>query len=495
MESKLKEVNEVLKPEFTAWFADFLVQKRIIGQANYHKLYMLFIEKLGIQSLDDEVLRISFRKAKRLLAQKRIVTEANDRTLLKNLGNYIGIATLSRNKPVLYVDLDLKELLYLAYEEGKLIAVAPFIAKVLEGAKVSNVFMPPNPWLMAIMRAMRELYDVPDLKLKLKFEVEVLCKHLNIKVEDIKPSTYLQNRRKPTMRDNPDFNAKAVERAIAAEAAAAKAANETKKENNVASPALNDSNKPAIPNLSRYINVTISIPELSGKVDLNSMVTLALDRAIRDIIQPVVERSVSIACITSHDLVSKDFAMEWDEQKMQEAAHLMVANLAGNLSLVTCKEPLRNSMAKQMQSLLMQQPIAMQLPKQTVERIIQQCVNDNLKLGCSLIVKATSEKAKVEVDTRLKNQYSVRRATREQRGQQYYDMSIFNGRSRFPAALPELLRPKPGGLQKHQYMVYTMFDQMGEHGLPMVNTTAPTLMTVRSTPIAPVGIKAQSHVK
>ena len=56
---------------------------------------------------------------------------------------------------MLYVDLDL-ELLYLAYEEGKLIAVAPFIAKVLEGAQVSNVIMPPNPWLMATsMRAVR----------------------------------------------------------------------------------------------------------------------------------------------------------------------------------------------------------------------------------------------------------------------------------------------------------------------------------------------------
>ena len=129
------------------------------------------------------------------------------------------------------------------------------------------------------MRAMQELYDVPDLKLKLKFEVEVLCKHLNIKVEDIKPSTYLQNRRKPTMRDNPDFNAKAVDD-YCGWSSPAKVANETKKENNPATPALNDSNKPAIPNLSRYINVTISIPELSGKVDLNSIVTLALDRAI-----------------------------------------------------------------------------------------------------------------------------------------------------------------------------------------------------------------------
>jgi CCR4-NOT transcription complex subunit 1 len=95
-----------------------------------------------------------------------------------------------------------------------------------------------------------------------------------------------------------------------------------------------------------------------------------------------------------------------------------------------------------------------------IEAIVQQSVNDNLTLGCSLIVKAATEKAKVELDTRLKNQYNIRRASREQRGQQYYDMSIFNGRGRYPAALPEMLRPKPGGgLQKHQYMVYSMFEQ------------------------------------
>jgi CCR4-NOT transcription complex subunit 1 len=463
MESKLKEVKEALKPEFTAWFADFLVEKRVIGQANYHKLYMLFIEKLEMQELDDEVLRISFRRAKKLLAQKRIVTEANDRTLLKNLGNYIGIATLSRNKPVLYVDLDLKELLYLAYEEGKLIAVAPFIAKVLEGAQVSNVFMPPNPWLMAIMRAMRELYDVPDLKLKLKFEVEVLCKHLNIKVEEIKASTYLPNRRKPVMRDNPDFNAKAVERAIAAEAAAAKAASETK---NNSRGATNDNNKPVIPNLHKYVNITMDIPGFAGEAALGGLVTLALDRAIREIIQPVVERSVSIACITSQNLVKKDFAMEWDENKMKNAAHLMVANLAGNLSLVTCKDPLRNSMTKLLRDLITKQQAAGNIPKEGIERIVQQCVNDNLKLGCSLIEKAATEKAKTELDSRLSNQYNIRRATREQRGQQYYDMSIFNARSRYPAALPEILRPKPGGLQNHQYMVYSMFERKEGPSLP-----------------------------
>ena len=43
----------------------------------------------------------------------------------------------------------------------------------------------------------------------------------------------------------------------------------------------------------------MDIPGFAGEAALGGLVTLALDRAIREIIQPVVERSVSIACITS----------------------------------------------------------------------------------------------------------------------------------------------------------------------------------------------------
>jgi len=46
----------------------------------------------------------------------------------------------------------------------------------------------------------------------------------------------------------------------------------------------------------------------------------------------VVERSVTIACITTKAIVTKDFAMEADENKMRKAAQLMVANLAGSLA-------------------------------------------------------------------------------------------------------------------------------------------------------------------
>lgn len=53
---------------------------------------------------------------------------------------------------------------------------------MLESCAKSRVFRPPNPWTMAIMNVLAELHQEPDLKLNLKFEIEVLCKNLSIDV-------------------------------------------------------------------------------------------------------------------------------------------------------------------------------------------------------------------------------------------------------------------------------------------------------------------------
>lgn len=84
----------------------------------------------------------------------------------------------------LQIDIDLKSLLVEAYHKGQqeLLYVVPFVAKVLESCAKSRVFRPPNPWTMAIMNVLAELHQEPDLKLNLKFEIEVLCKNLSIDV-------------------------------------------------------------------------------------------------------------------------------------------------------------------------------------------------------------------------------------------------------------------------------------------------------------------------
>ena len=84
--------------------------------------------------------------------------------------------TLNRNRPILHIDIDLKSLVLEAYSKGQqeLLYVVPFVAKVIESCAKSRVFKPPNPWTMGIMNVLAELHQEPELKLNLKFEIEVL---------------------------------------------------------------------------------------------------------------------------------------------------------------------------------------------------------------------------------------------------------------------------------------------------------------------------------
>ncbi|MFN7880883.1 MAG: DUF3819 domain-containing protein, partial [bacterium] len=77
---------------------------------------------------------------------------------------------------------------------------------------------------------------------------------------------------------------------------------------------------------------------------VRKIVGKAVDDSIVEILPPVVDRSVTIALITTRELVLKDFAHDGDYQRVMKAADLIVQNLAGSLALVTCREPLRMSL-------------------------------------------------------------------------------------------------------------------------------------------------------
>ena len=67
---------------------------------------------------------------------------------------------------------------------------------------------------------------------------------------------------------------------------------------------------------------------------------------------------MAIAAVSTRELVTKDFAVESDENKMRNAAHLMAQNLAGSLAMVTCKEPLRLSMGSNLRAIFMTNGLA-----------------------------------------------------------------------------------------------------------------------------------------
>ena len=89
-------------------------------------------------------------------------------------------------------------------------------------------------------------------------------------------------------------------------------------------------------------------------------------------------------------------------------------------------------------------------------QVVQVCSQENLDLCCTLVEKAAKEKAVRDVEEALAPAFAIRRKHREQTGLPYYDMSIFTS-GRYPASLPEALRPKAGGLLPAQRRVYDDF--------------------------------------
>ena len=93
----------------------------------------------------------------------------------------------------------------------------------------------------------------------------------------------------------------------------------------------------------------------------------------------MVDRSVTIALITTRELVLKDFAFDQNFNKILNAANLIVQNLAGSLALVTCREPLKMQLTTNLKKSLQNQlPQALQNNASVIDTDNMPPLNDNL---------------------------------------------------------------------------------------------------------------------
>jgi len=466
MDEKSAEVKSRVTPDLYEWFAGYLVVKRASIEPNYHALYLELLEKIGEKALNRAVLHATYRNIKVLLSSGKVKTNSGERSLLKNLGSWLGQLTIAKCKPVLQRDLDIKELILESYESGRMIGVVPFVAKVLEPCKGNIIFNPPNPWTMAVLSLLCEIYNERDLKLNLKFEMERLFKHLDVNMKDVEPSMLLVSRMRERV-NNPDFVADKNFAAPTLQTAASEGslqqavpgggrAMDEEEKTRLQTQSLEG----ALPNMQAHVRVAAApnLPE-STRAALLRLLPVALTQGIREIVVPVVERSVTIACKTTQELVRKDFATEVDINRVRKAAHLMVSSLAGSLALVTCREPLKASVANQLRALLQQSGAGAGAEAAALEAAVQSATVDNLELGCVLIEKAASDKSIRDIDELLAPAAIVRQKHRESGvNQPFFDTSIMQGR--YPAALPEALRPRPGQLPPAALRIYDDFAQL-----------------------------------
>lgn len=448
LKSKCDELRELVTDEYYPWLAQYLVMKRASIEVNFHVLYSHFLDTLNINEIYRMVTKETYRNIKVLLRSDKAIANFSDRSLLKNLGHWLGMLTLARNKPILQIDIDLKSLLVEAYHKGQqeLLYVVPFVAKVLESCAKSKVFKPPNPWTMAIMNVLAELHQEPDLKLTLKFEIEVLCKNLEIEVGQLKPSCYLKDPERirkieyqlsqPTKKEpaaitsstqNSSGQTSSLNEPELANIIPGQTTSSPVTQNNSTTPTsilptppeprftYSDIQIAGMAAFQQHTTISPTILLFQTQPQLKPLVRTSIEHAVQEWIAPVVDRSIKIALQTCEQVIRKDFALDPDENRMRIAAHCMVRNLAAGMAMITCRDQLLSAINTRLKQALIASigtPTLQQ--KEMIEQAASVIANENMELACAFVQKTAVEKAIPEIDKRLMSEYELRKIARNE---------------------------------------------------------------------------------
>ncbi|KAJ2954200.1 hypothetical protein O0L34_g2438 [Tuta absoluta] len=494
LQTKCEELKEILTEEYFPWLSQYLVMKRASIELNFHALYSNFLDVLKVRDVNKMVTRETYRNIKVLLRSDKGIANFSDRSLLKNLGHWLGMLTLARNQPILQVDIDLKALVLEAYHKGQqeLLYVVPFVAKVLESCAKSVVFKPPNPWTMALMNVLAELHQEPDLKLNLKFEIEVLCKNLSLDISDLKPSIYLKDPEKLRLIEFQLSQPKPTK-----EAASTVPVNQQpmvqppQMQMMVPPPSMiptddisataptptsglvaNDPSLMGVIGLPEprfnYLDVNVSSTSAFGQKlcfnphiilfqnypHLKQFVKPAIERSIQEWIHPVVDRSIKYALTTCEQIIRKDFAFDPDEVRMRTCAHHMMRNLTAGMAMITCREQIISTISTNLKAAFVTALIPnTPQQKEIIESAAAVLATENMELACAFIQKTAVEKALPELDKRLMNDYEMRKLARQE-GRRYYDPIVLTYQTE---RIPERVRLRVGGPTDQQIAVYEEF--------------------------------------
>jgi CCR4-NOT transcription complex subunit 1 len=231
-----------------------------------------------------------------------------------------------------------------------------------------------------------------------------------------------------------------------------------------------------VDNLVQYIVFDPNFAILITQPVMRRILLIGIDRGFKAVISEVLERSQNVAGMATSAIITKDFALEPNEEKMRKAAHLTVRHLAGHLAHVACREPLRTSIGHQIRLVIASQnwnEVNMH------EDLIAVSIEENLEFLCSVVKRAAAEKAVPDIEEILSPAFANRRKYRERTGQGFYDMNAY-ATIKYPQNLPDILRIRPPGLSAQQLRVYEEFAR----GVPV---SAPSVrLPIQTQPDFPV---------
>jgi len=408
------ELRKILEKNENAqkWLARTLVFKRVIQETLTKNNYLQLLILLQIKNLNKLVLKETFSCIHKLL---NLQVSANEKAaiqvknFLKNLGFWLGHLTLARNKPIIIKSLNLKVLLNEALVNNRLQIIVPFICKILEASKNSEVFDLNNPWIKGILAILNEILKNEDVKQTLKQEIKLLFNSL-------------------------ELDGKTFDKTLTSEAFLPTKPDSSSNASNELNFLSMNSNV-----LTKYIQKIANLREIISKV---------LTKSIIELLNPVISRTVTIAMITGKKLANKDFALDCSDQRFEHGTGFIVQNLAFSLALATAKEPLRNSIQQGLANELQ----TFGLTEQEFEEILEGVINENMDNAISFIQRKVQERANLEL-----TQDSEVKEGIEKRKQGNYQPD--EGFLKNLEVLPMVLKPDLKGLNEEEFRVYEYFNK------------------------------------
>ena len=469
LESKLQSLREYLTRDVYVWFAHYLVTKRAMVEVNNHDLYLTLLDILNNRELTRQVHYETYSAVVQLINSETALTNSTERGTLKTLAGWLGGLTLAKDKPVLHNNISFKDLLLEGYDSARLIVIIPFVCRILEQCGQSKVFTAQNAWINGILRLLSEFYFCTELKLSLKFEIEVTCRKLGVQIGDINPSSMLKEREE-RQRLEKEAVEQAANRALRDERETLGRYNESiydqqqqqlqiqqlqqLQDSQINSRSAGTLLNSMLNTVSQTLNVSPTTQLFGTHHGLRQILVVAIQNAIREVYPTIAQRASDIAVTASREVIGKDFATEIDEGKLRKSSNIMVKALAGPLAQTTCRDPMKASMLTHLRSLMLQNGYH---EEQIPDNEILQVVNDNLDMACGMVEKLASDRAFGSMNEQIESAVLLRKKFRNSRpGQAFIDPEIGSHLGLSPG-LPEPLRLKAGGLTPQQMKVYDDF--------------------------------------
>ncbi|ODN04366.1 CCR4-NOT transcription complex subunit 1 [Orchesella cincta] len=455
---KCEELKEVIGTDYWPWVSQYLVMKRASIELNFHTLYSNLLDSLKTKELNVQVLKETHRNIKILLRTDKSAGNFSDRALLKNLGHWLGMITLMKNKAIILDDLDIKSLIVEAYRKGlqDLLYVVPFAAKIMESCARSIVFKPPCPWTMGIMNVLGELHREPEMKLNLKFEIEVLCKALNIEVGELQPQGILK--------DDVAYKIMVPQLSYAQRDREQSSLSSTPTLPSVSQEpkfSYMDVDTSNLNGLLAHIAINNQLPLFQANPGLKQNVRPSIEKAIQELLHPVVDRSIKYTISACEQIIKKDFALDPEENRMRAAAHHMMRYLTAGMAMITSRDHIFLAISGNLKSAFLaglRNPNPSQQVKDMAEQASSLIATENMELACAFMQKTAVEKSLLEIDKRLAQEYEARKQAKLE-GRRYCDPQMLSYQME---RMPEPIRVKPvaaSGPVSQQLAVYEDFSR------------------------------------